>query len=157
MLVFVVMYESGSGGEGPAFTLPVIRKAHVGRLPFDHLFNRRSFRVRCKEPRVFTHDRQRRVANQVELRRKPLLFLDQLLALWIRHVALPAIQLGIEYDPAPPFDAGHPDKAPDAAVTLMVQRNAAAHKAMQEGLRNLTIPGESGRPEGMSELNAGAA
>jgi len=22
------------------------------------------------------------------------------------------IQLGIEYDPAPPFDSGHPDKAP---------------------------------------------
>ena len=22
-----------------------------------------------------------------------------------------AIQLGIEYDPSPPFDAGHPDKA----------------------------------------------
>src|SRR5262249_34700433 len=24
-----------------------------------------------------------------------------------------AIQLGIEYDPAPPFDAGHPDRAPE--------------------------------------------
>jgi cyclohexyl-isocyanide hydratase len=31
-----------------------------------------------------------------------------------------AIQLGIEYDPSPPFDAGHPDKASDAAVALMV-------------------------------------
>ena len=26
------------------------------------------------------------------------------------------IQLGIEYDPAPPFDSGHPDRAP-AAIT----------------------------------------
>jgi cyclohexyl-isocyanide hydratase len=26
-----------------------------------------------------------------------------------------SIQLGIEYDPAPPFDAGHPDRAPEAA------------------------------------------
>src|ERR1051325_4622367 len=31
-----------------------------------------------------------------------------------------AIQLGIEYDPSPPFDAGHPDKASEAAVALMV-------------------------------------
>ena len=37
-----------------------------------------------------------------------------------------AIQLGIEYDPAPPFDAGHPDKASEAATALMVQRNEMA-------------------------------
>ena len=30
------------------------------------------------------------------------------------------IQLGIEYDPSAPFDAGHPDKAPEAATALMV-------------------------------------
>ena len=30
-----------------------------------------------------------------------------------------AIQLGIEYDPSPPFDAGHPDKASEAAKALM--------------------------------------
>jgi cyclohexyl-isocyanide hydratase len=52
-----------------------------------------------------------------------------------------AIQLGIEYDPHPPFDAGHPDKAPEAAVTLMVQRNAAAHAGIERGLKNLAIPG----------------
>jgi cyclohexyl-isocyanide hydratase len=34
-----------------------------------------------------------------------------------------AIQLGIEYDPAPPFDSGHPDKASEAATALMVHRN----------------------------------
>ena len=31
-----------------------------------------------------------------------------------------AIQLGIEYDPAPPFDTGHPDKA-DPMVLAAVQ------------------------------------
>ena len=30
-----------------------------------------------------------------------------------------AIQLGIEYDPAPPFDAGSPDKAPADVVDLL--------------------------------------
>jgi transcriptional regulator GlxA family with amidase domain len=30
-----------------------------------------------------------------------------------------AIQLGIEYDPAPPFDTGSPDKAPPALVDLI--------------------------------------
>jgi hypothetical protein len=29
-----------------------------------------------------------------------------------------AIQLGIEYDPQPPFDAGSPAKAPQAAIDL---------------------------------------
>jgi hypothetical protein len=31
------------------------------------------------------------------------------------EVVAQSIQLGIEYDPAPPFDAGHPDRAPEAA------------------------------------------
>jgi transcriptional regulator GlxA family with amidase domain len=31
-----------------------------------------------------------------------------------------AIQLGIEYDPQPPFDAGSPEKAPQAAVERLV-------------------------------------
>jgi hypothetical protein len=29
------------------------------------------------------------------------------------------IQLGIEYDPAPPFDSGHPDKAPTIKSELL--------------------------------------
>ena len=32
------------------------------------------------------------------------------------------IQLGIEYDPAPPFDSGHPDKAPTLNSELMSAR-----------------------------------
>jgi putative intracellular protease/amidase len=34
-----------------------------------------------------------------------------------------AIQLGIEYDPQPPFDAGSPDKAPAAIVELLSARS----------------------------------
>jgi cyclohexyl-isocyanide hydratase len=48
-----------------------------------------------------------------------------------------AIQLGIEYDPSPPFDAGHPDKASEAAIALMVQRNEKAHTGIREGLEKL--------------------
>ena len=33
-----------------------------------------------------------------------------------------SIQLGIEYDPAPPFDAGHPDRAPAAAKDRVSDR-----------------------------------
>jgi putative intracellular protease/amidase len=33
-----------------------------------------------------------------------------------------AIQLGIEYDPQPPFDAGHPTKAPERIVELVSGR-----------------------------------
>ena len=45
-----------------------------------------------------------------------------------------AIQLGIEYDPAPPFDAGHPDKASEAAKALMLERNAAARAGIRRAL-----------------------
>ena len=52
-----------------------------------------------------------------------------------------AIQLGIEYDPSPPFDAGHPDKASEAAIALMVHRNEKPHKRIRERLENLAILG----------------
>ena len=45
-----------------------------------------------------------------------------------------AIQLAIEYDPAPPFDAGHPDKAPERATVLMVQRNEKARESIRQQL-----------------------
>lgn len=50
-----------------------------------------------------------------------------------------AIQLGIEYDPAPPFDAGHPDKASAAAVALMVHRNEKAHAGLRRELEKLSF------------------
>ncbi len=49
-----------------------------------------------------------------------------------------AIQLAIEYDPSPDFDAGHPDKASEAATVLMVQRNEKAHAGIRERLEKLT-------------------
>jgi cyclohexyl-isocyanide hydratase len=52
-----------------------------------------------------------------------------------------AIQLAIEYDPSPPFDAGHPDKASDAATALMVQRNELAYTGIQQELEKLAILG----------------
>jgi cyclohexyl-isocyanide hydratase len=52
-----------------------------------------------------------------------------------------AIQLGIEYDPAPPFEGGHPSKASEAAVTLMVRRNETAHKSLQQQLEKRKIVG----------------
>jgi cyclohexyl-isocyanide hydratase len=50
-----------------------------------------------------------------------------------------AIQLGLEYDPAPPFDGGHPDKASEAAVALMVRRNETARKGLQQQLEKKKI------------------
>jgi cyclohexyl-isocyanide hydratase len=50
-----------------------------------------------------------------------------------------AIQLGIEYDPSPPFDAGHPDKATAAATALMVHRNATAHEGIRQALERLAV------------------
>jgi cyclohexyl-isocyanide hydratase len=52
-----------------------------------------------------------------------------------------AIQLGIEYDPSPPFDSGHPDKASEAARALMVHRNEKAHTGIQQALEHLA-PGK---------------
>jgi cyclohexyl-isocyanide hydratase len=42
-----------------------------------------------------------------------------------------AVQLAIEYDPAPPFDAGHPDRAPAAAkarVAPIYEKSCAAYR-----------------------------
>jgi len=55
-----------------------------------------------------------------------------------------AIQLGIEYDPAPPFDAGHPDKASAAATALMMHRNEASRTAIREALAGLEPFGQAG-------------
>ena len=50
-----------------------------------------------------------------------------------------AIQLAIEYDPAPPFDAGHPDKASESAKALMVQRNEKAHAGIRKRLEKMSV------------------
>jgi cyclohexyl-isocyanide hydratase len=57
--------------------------------------------------------------------------------LWSPEVAQ-AIQLSIEYDPAPPFDAGRPEKAPPAVLEIVCERIARVYPerkaAMQAAL-----------------------
>lgn len=44
------------------------------------------------------------------------------------------IQLGIEYDPAPPFDSGHPDRAPAAVKSAISARYEKANAALRAGI-----------------------
>jgi len=53
-----------------------------------------------------------------------------------------AIQLAIEYDPAPPFDCGHPTKASEASLPLMIRRNEQFHTAL---MRHFEASAEAGR------------
>jgi cyclohexyl-isocyanide hydratase len=46
-----------------------------------------------------------------------------------------AIQLSIEYDPAPPFTSGHPDRAPASVAALVAPRYAKAREAYRAALR----------------------
>lgn len=50
-----------------------------------------------------------------------------------------AIQLGIEYDPAPPFDSGHPDRASAVVKSALAHRytNNSALRASIEQARKL--------------------
>jgi len=45
-----------------------------------------------------------------------------------------AIQLAIEYDPDPPFDSGHPDRAPEAARAAVFPQYEKARGAFREGI-----------------------
>ena len=45
-----------------------------------------------------------------------------------------AIQLGIEYDPAPPFNSGHPDRAPDAVRARLSGRYDKSREAYRAGI-----------------------
>lgn len=49
--------------------------------------------------------------------------------------AAQAIQLVIEYDPAPPFDAGHPDRAPAAARAAVADHYEKACAAYRAGIK----------------------
>jgi cyclohexyl-isocyanide hydratase len=50
------------------------------------------------------------------------------------ETAAQAIQLGIEYDPDPPFHSGHPDRAPEAANAAVSPRYEKARAAFREGI-----------------------
>jgi cyclohexyl-isocyanide hydratase len=45
-----------------------------------------------------------------------------------------SIQLGIEYDPAPPFDCGHPDRAPEAIRRLVTGAFVARRQPYEQAL-----------------------
>jgi cyclohexyl-isocyanide hydratase len=45
-----------------------------------------------------------------------------------------AVQLGIEYDPAPPFSTGHPDRAPAALTGMVAGRNERGREAIRSVL-----------------------
>lgn len=49
----------------------------------------------------------------------------QVVAMLFDRALAEAIQLSIEYNPAPPFEAGHPDVAPPEVVALLRARSAA--------------------------------
>jgi cyclohexyl-isocyanide hydratase len=48
-----------------------------------------------------------------------------------------AIQLGLEYDPQPPFDAGHPDRAPQAVKAMVSPRYEKLRSAFRDGIAQL--------------------
>jgi cyclohexyl-isocyanide hydratase len=45
--------------------------------------------------------------------------------------AAQAVQLSIEYDPDPPFDAGSPDRAPEQVVEALSRRYAEREAALR--------------------------
>jgi cyclohexyl-isocyanide hydratase len=50
------------------------------------------------------------------------------------EAAAQTIQLGIEYDPAPPFDTGHPDRAPASVKSALSDRYEKARSALRAGI-----------------------
>ena len=58
-----------------------------------------------------------------------------LVSLLVDRQTAEAIQLGLEYNPAPPFNAGSPDTAPPEILALMKERNAPAQARRGEAVR----------------------
>jgi cyclohexyl-isocyanide hydratase len=50
-----------------------------------------------------------------------------------------AIQLGIEYDPTPPFDSGHPDRAPAPIKAALSDRYEKANLALRAGIERAAL------------------
>jgi cyclohexyl-isocyanide hydratase len=49
------------------------------------------------------------------------------------------IQLGIEYDPAPPFDSGHPDRALEAIKAALVDRYQKARSTLRDSITQVVM------------------
>jgi len=58
-----------------------------------------------------------------------------LVSLMVDRPTAEAIQLGIEYNPAPPFNAGSPDTAPSEVLALLEQRIAPFRQHRAEAVR----------------------
>jgi len=56
-----------------------------------------------------------------------------------------AIQLGIEYDPLPPFDSGHPDRAPAAVKSALSEHYAKTNAALRTRLEQAVTLSEGQR------------
>jgi cyclohexyl-isocyanide hydratase len=54
------------------------------------------------------------------------------------ETAAQSIQLGIEYDPHPPFASGHPDHAPDAVKAAVAPRYEQARTAFRDSITRLS-------------------
>jgi cyclohexyl-isocyanide hydratase len=54
------------------------------------------------------------------------------------QAAAQAIQLGIEYDPDPPFGSGHPDCAPDTVKAMVFPRFETARAAFRDSIGRLS-------------------
>jgi cyclohexyl-isocyanide hydratase len=50
-----------------------------------------------------------------------------------------AIQLRIEYDPDPPFDAGHPDRASDVVKAAVFPQFEEARSAFRAGIARISM------------------
>jgi len=59
------------------------------------------------------------------------------------EMAARTIQLSIEYDPAPPFDSGHPDRAPAAVKTALLGRYEKGRLALRAGIEQAATRGEA--------------
>jgi cyclohexyl-isocyanide hydratase len=55
------------------------------------------------------------------------------------ETAARTIQLGIEYDPAPPFDSGHPDRAPAEVKSALSERYRQARSAFRAGIEQAAM------------------
>src|SRR6266550_770193 len=58
-----------------------------------------------------------------------------LVSIMVDRQTAEAIQLRLEYNPAPPFNAGSPDTAPPEILALLKERNAPAQARRGEAVR----------------------
>src|SRR5258708_7329215 len=63
-----------------------------------------------------------------------------LVSIMVDRQTAEAIQLRLEYNPAPPFNAGSPDTAPPEVLALMKERNAPAQAPRGEAVRPAPPP-----------------